>query len=65
MHVHFKSQGDIMKLGLERSSLSGAFLETLPPISILFHFHLNYTDLFIALKGTADTTSNRISSGWI
>ena len=50
MHVHFKSQGDIMKLGLERSSLSGAFLETLPPISILFHFHLNYTDLFIALK---------------
>ena len=54
-----------MKLGLERSSLSGAFLETLPPISNLFQFHLNYTDLFIALKGTADTTSNRISSGWI
>ena len=44
MHAFFKSQGDIMKLGLESSSLPGAFLETLPPIFILLHFHLNYTE---------------------
>ena len=44
MHVFFASQGDIMKLGLEGSSLYEAFLETLPPIFILFHFLLNYTE---------------------
>ena len=33
-----------MKLGLENFSLFGAFQETLPPIFILFHFHLNYTE---------------------
>ena len=33
MHVFFTRQGDIMKLGLENSSLSWAFLKTLPPIS--------------------------------
>ena len=55
MHVFFTSQGDIMALGLEISLLSGAFLETLPPIFILVHFHLNYTEhifeLFLTITG--------------
>ena len=49
MHVFFTNQSDIMKLGLESSSLSGAFLETLPSILILFHFHLNYTEHILDL----------------
>ena len=49
MHVLFTNQGDIMKLGLESSALSGAFLETLPLIFILFHFHLNYTEHVLEL----------------
>ena len=52
MHVFFTSQGDILKLGLKSSSLSGAFLKTLPPIFILFHFHLNYTEHTLALAST-------------
>ena len=32
MNVFFTSQGDIIKVGQESSSLSGAFLKTLPSI---------------------------------
>ena len=38
-----------MKLGLESSSLFGTFLETLPPIFILIHFHLKYIELILEL----------------
>ena len=38
-----------MKLGLESFSLSGAFLETLPCIFILFHFYLNFTEHILEL----------------
>ena len=38
-----------MKLGLENFSLSGAFLETYPPIFGLFHFHLNYIEDILEL----------------
>ena len=43
-------QGDIVKLGLEGSSLSGAVIKTLPPIFILFHFFLNYTEHLLELQ---------------
>ena len=49
MHVFFTSQGDIMKLGLLSSSLFETFLETLPPIFILFQFHLNYIEHILEL----------------
>ena len=49
MHVFFRSQGDIMELGLESSSLFETFLETLPLIFILFHFHLNYIEHILEL----------------
>ena len=42
-------QGYIAKLGLEGSSLPGAVLETLPPVFILFHFFLNYTEHLLEL----------------
>ena len=42
-------QGDIVKHGLKGSSLSEAVIKTLPPIFILFHFFLNYTDIFLEL----------------
>ena len=58
MHVFFTSQGDIMKLGLDSSSLSGAFLETLPPISVLFHFYLNYTEHILELLGDSGSIGN-------
>ena len=49
IHVFFTSQGDIMKLGLESSSLFEELLETLPPIFILSYFHLNYTEHILEL----------------
>ena len=49
MHVFFTSQGDIIKLRQESSSLSEAFLKTLLPIFILYHFHLNYTEPILEL----------------
>ena len=49
MHVFFASQGDITKLGLESSSLFETFPETVPPIFILFHFHLNYIEHILEL----------------
>ena len=49
MRVFFTSQGDIVKLGLESTSLSGAFLETLPPIFILLYFHLILTEHILEL----------------
>ena len=49
MHVYFTSQGDIMKLGQEGSSLSEAFLKTLPSILIALHFHLNYVEHILEL----------------
>ena len=45
----FTSQGDIVKLGLENCLLSGAFLKTLPPLFLSFHFLLKYTEHFLEL----------------
>ena len=43
-HAFFTSQGDIVKLGLENCSLSGAFLKTLLHTFIMFYFLLKGED---------------------